>query len=111
MNAFKIMGVAIGGIILMIALIWGLGFLRLGYFKTFAPKTENVRREVFEETQSYVQGKVQDLAKSYEEYDKAETMEDKDAIEQAIVLRFAEFDESKIQSVDLRNFLIKMRGF
>lgn len=94
--------------ILIIAFI--LGVLSLGWTKFFKPKQENIRREVFEQTQSYVHGKIQDLAKYYGEYEKADT-NDRETIQQLIIVRFAEFDESKIKSPGLKRFLTTMRGY
>lgn len=106
----KIAGMSIGGLAAFFAIIFIFGLAGLGYYKFFAPKKENIRREVFEQTQSYVHGKIQDLAKYYEEYNKAEP-EDRESIRQLIILRFAEFDESKIRSLKLKAFLISMRGY
>ncbi len=103
-----IRGVAI--FIAIIAIVFCGALLSLGWNKFFEPKKENVRREVFEQTQSYVHGKVQDLAKYHDEYNKCD-IEDREAIRQLIILRFAEFDESKITSANLRNFLTKTRGY
>ena len=106
----KIAGLSIGGLAAFFAIIFIFGLAGLGYYKFFEPKKENIRREVFEQTQSYVHGKIQDLAKYYEEYNKAKP-NDKEAIRQLIIMRFAEFDESKIRSLKLRSFLVSMRGF
>jgi len=95
--------------VVIIAFSFKLGGLEWQLF--FKPKEEEVKRKVFEETKSYVQGKIQDLAKYHEEYQKAETEEDKEAIKQFIQERFSDFDADNINSVPLRNFLIKMRGF
>jgi len=88
-----------------------LGLYNLGMFKFFAPKVENVRRNVFEQTQSYTHGKIQDLAKYYDEYNRMDVLGDKEAVRQLVILRFAEFDETKIRPQKLRNFLIDMRGY
>ncbi len=109
-NYIKIGLISIGVLIVFILLLFILGVLNLSMFKFFAPRYENVRREVFENTQSYTHGKIQDLAKYKEEYDKAE-FEEKELVRQIIILRFAEFDESKIKSQNLKNYLIKMRGY
>lgn len=101
----------IAGIVLVVLTIpFGAGLYSLGMFKFFGPKQENIRREIFEETKSYVHGKVQDLAKYYEEFQAAEP-EDRDAIRSLIQMRFAEFDESNIRPAKLRNFLSEMRGY
>ena len=106
----KIAGVSIGVFVGSIVLIFVLGLVSLGYYKFFGPKTENIRREIFENTQSYIHGKSQDLAKYMEEYNKADE-QNKEAIRQMIILRFAELDETKIQSPGLRSFLKRMRGY
>lgn len=111
MGKLKIFGFSVGAFIAMIVLIFCLGLLGLGYYKFFGPKKENIRREIFEQTQSYVHGKIQDLAKYKEEYDKAESISDKDAVAAIIKVRFAEFDESKIKAINLRNFLTATRGY
>jgi hypothetical protein len=55
---------AIGGI----ALIWGVGFLSLGYYSFFAPKQQAVERQVFENTPSAIRGSIQDIRRYYAEY-------------------------------------------
>lgn len=56
--------VLIAGLVLMIVL-YGVGFLATGgdlaIYRFWAPKQENARRQVFQNTQSYVQGKIQNL--------------------------------------------------
>ena len=106
----KTVGIVVGGFVGLLLLTFILGLFGLGWMKFFEPKKENIRREIFEETQSYVHGKIQDLAKYYEEYNKVE-FKDREAIRQLIIMRFAEFDESKIRSLKLKNFLITMRGY
>lgn len=53
------------GIILMLAVLMGLGWLFQGndffMYKVFAPKYEQVRRETYEQTKSYRQGSTQRL--------------------------------------------------
>ena len=96
----------IGG--LVIPFLIGLYFL--GLFKFFSPKTENIRREVFENTKSYVHGIQQDLGKYYLEYQKSDAT-GKKIIETTIQMRFAEVDVNKLQSAKLQSFLIITRGY
>ena len=103
MGKIKTVGVSLGVIIVISIIIFSIGLARLGYYKFFEPKKENIRREVFEQTQSYTHGKIQDLAKYMLEYNKA-GMNEKETIRQVIIIRFAEFDETKIRPVNLRNF-------
>ena len=111
MSTTKTVFAGIGILAGTLLLFFVLGLFGLGWFKFFAPKTENIRRDVFENTQSYVHGKSQDLAKKFEEYNKADSPADRETIRQLILLQFAEFDASKLQSPELRNFLIKMRSY
>ena len=106
----KIFGMSVAGLIAILVAVFLIGLATLSYYKFFEPRKENIRREVFEQTQSYTHGKIQDLAKYYEEYNKAE-FESRETIRQLIIMRFAEFDESKIRSPKLRSFLITMRGY
>jgi hypothetical protein len=111
MGKFKIAGIGIGVLVGFLALQFVLGLYGLAWFKFFEPKRENIRREIFENTQSYVHGKIQDLAKYKDEYDSLTDPGDQEALRQIIILRFAEFDESKIRAANLRNFLVRMRGY
>jgi len=110
MSKLKIFGISVGVLVGMMALIFILELFGLGMFKFFEPKRENIRREIFENTQSYTHGKIQDLAKYYEEYNKADA-DEKETIKQLIILRFAEFDASKVNSAKLQNFLRNTRGY
>jgi hypothetical protein len=110
-EGLKVLGVSFGALVMFLALIFLLGLFGLGYYKFFGSKEENIRREIFENTQSYVHGKVQDLAKYYDEYNRAESSDSRETIRQLIIVRFAEFDESKIKPAHLRAFLVRMRGY
>jgi len=72
--------------------------------KFWGVRKENARREVFEQTQSYVEGKRQELIKLHHEWNKADA-DDKLAIEATIRMSFANFDENKIEQTELYSFL------
>lgn len=103
--------IGIASLIGLMVLIFVLELFGLGMFKFFEPKRENIRREVFENTKSYTHGVIQDLGKYYAEYQKAATMEEKQTIQTVVRTRFSEFDATKIQSTELRNFFINCRGY
>lgn len=107
----KVFGISVGAFVGMIAVVFILGGVGLGYKMVFKPANENVERQVFENTQSYVFGKIQDLAKYKQEYNALENPNDQQAIKNIINQQFAQFDKNKIQDPDLRNFLVQMRGF
>lgn len=90
-----------------------VGILAIDYYSILwtgitAPKREEVRRKVFENTKSYNEGKTQDLIRYMHEYKTAKTIEDKEAIETTIRHMFADYDENKLQP-ELRNFLKKIK--
>ncbi len=99
------------GIIVSLLLIDFLGnYYSLFSFGFFAPKMENVRRNVFEHTQSYVQGKVQDLSNYKLQMDTTKDEGKKAALRFVIRQQFANFDINNCPE-DLRPFLQQVRGF
>lgn len=95
------------GLLVLLVLI-GITFFKLGFYRFFKPKFENARREVFEETKSYNQAKFQDLLKYKLEHDRAETEEEEEAIAFTVRHRFADYDEDKLPA-ELKDFLKKMK--
>lgn len=100
MKYVKVMLVTIIALIVGVLVSWG----GLQFYKFFAPKYENVRREVFENTRSYNQAKVQELAKYRLEYLKSDSEGVRQAIASTIRHRFADFDRSKLP-YELSQFL------
>ena len=107
MNFLKIFGII--AVVLVLAFLLELGGLQ--WTKFFAPKRENIKREVFENTKSFTYGKIQDLAKYYKEYNETDNIEDKTTISNLVKMNFNNFDEKKINNDTLRNFLIRERGY
>ena len=98
----------------LLVVLFLLELASIGLFGFFEVRRENVRREIFEETKSYVHGKIQDLAKYKYEWERAKLKSDDvtmGAIEGTIRSQFAEFDVDKLNSEELKRFLIKVRGF
>ncbi len=94
--------------VLVLAGLFALTFLA-NEFEIFGTRfwgvrKENARREVFEQTQSYVEGKRQELVKLHHEWVMADSS-DKMVIEFTIRQSFANFDDSKITDDVMRNFL------
>jgi len=103
----KYIGYGILGIILICGLSFGLNYFGFVQFQFFAPKYEDVKREIFENTQGYVEGKRQEALKYRLEYMRADSSS-KQAIKATIVQSFANFDESKL-SPELQNFVRDMK--
>ena len=72
-------------------------------------RAENARREVFEQTQSYVEGKRQELTKYRLEYQREKDPIAKEAIRQTIIQSMANFNESKLPT-DLQSFLEQLKN-
>jgi uncharacterized protein (DUF4213/DUF364 family) len=92
------------GLLILIALSFGLGWTNVFYTKTVGKAQQNAERSVFEQTQSYVEAKRQELIKLHHEWILANES-DKIAIESIVRQSFANFDDSKIIDPELRNFL------
>lgn len=98
----------IGFFIGMATLTYAFGWFGVGYTKTVGKAQENANREVFEQTQSYVEGKRQELTKLRLEYEEDTLKTDKEALRRMILSDFANFDESKLPP-DLDNFLQSLK--
>lgn len=98
--------------VLIVFFVIGFGFELIGVQKKriIEPMKENVRREVFENTQSYVFGKRQELSKAYGEWSSADAVK-KQVIEQVIKTQFADFPADQINNDTLKRWLTATRGY
>jgi len=106
---FKKIVIGISIIALLIGSAFALGLLDLGWMKFFGVRKENIRREIFEQTKSYNQAKLQELAKYKAEYDRG-TEGDKTALKSVMRHKFADYDVSKLP-YQLKVFVEEMRGY
>ena len=88
----------------LIGLSYAFGWIGVHQTKTIYKAQENAKREVFEQTQSYVEGKRQAALKYYREYQQANE-DNRNALKSIIAQDFANFDEDKYLLGDLRNFI------
>jgi len=112
-TSFGIIGCILGLVVLIIlgmSLTFGGRFFSLEMNKFFGTKEQDVKREIFEQSQSYVHGMSQELGKYYAEYQGA-TQEDREAMKAVIQVRFSAFDSSNLTSPEMKTFLTNMRGF
>lgn len=100
----------IGGLLCLLLLGFGLQYWDLVNFGFFAPKYAKVQRKVFENTPSYVQGKIQDLSNYKLQYDTTKDQSSKQMIQGVIRSQFANFNTSDCP-VELQTFLQQMRGY
>jgi hypothetical protein len=91
-------GLLVGILVLggLVGLSYGLGWIGVHQTKTIGKAQKDAERRVFEQTQSYVEGKRQEALKFYKEYNEADT-ENKQAIKQLVSHSFANFDESVLK--------------
>jgi len=85
----------------VISTIFGVGF------KMF---NKNADRLIFKQSVTYNEGVLDDLAKYRLEMIKAEDDIEKNAIAEMVNSRFANYDESKIENSDLKEFLRDCRN-
>ena len=92
--------------------VLGLSWVVMGneffLYKFFAPKQEQVRREVFEQTKSYRQGMIQELENMQFQYVQADD-EHKKALKFMILHRAADFPQDDMPS-DLRSFVQSLKS-
>lgn len=98
----------LGALVGILTLTWIVQGNEFFLYKFWAPKQEQVRREVFEQTKSYNQGMIQELQNMQFEYVKA-TPDQKAALRSLILHRAADFPEDKMPS-DLRAFIQGLRA-
>ena len=108
-EAVKMFFGAVAAVILFLALAFGGTAWNYYNTKYWSPKFQNVERETFKNTNSYVEGAGTDLQHYYEEYNKATTPQEKEAIREYVLMGYKNFDEGKLENSSLRHFLVRMR--
>jgi hypothetical protein len=99
--------------ICLIAALAVVGFIATGAdfaaFRFWAPKYENAKRVVFENTQSYVQGKAEYIGRLRYQYANADPGPQKEALRTLILSEAATVDVSKLPT-DEQGFLNSIGG-
>ena len=103
--ATRKIGVRILACILILSILGGIG--GVAYTKTIVKAQKNAEREVFKETVAYTEQAASFLAKSYKEYNDAETEADKNTIMEYVVMRYPNLNTDSIENSTLRQFYIK----
>jgi hypothetical protein len=105
-------GITIGlSLVFIFAIIMSIGWFVKGndflIYKIFAPKEEQVRREVFEESKSYNDGMTQELYSMQMDYIKANP-DQKLALRSIILHRVSGYNISKFP-IDLQQFITQLK--
>lgn len=96
-------------IVVALGVMYLTGYNKVLFTKTVVKAQQNAEREVFEESQSYVEGKRQEALKYMREYNKS-SEDDKKALKAIIAQSMANFNEDKhIKSQELKSFIKKMK--
>ena len=98
--------IVFASVILFIGVVFGLQYVGIVNYKFFAPKYQNAQREVFENSQSFTEGKRQDLIKYYHEWINSDKY-GKKALKEMVIEDFASYDINKITPSE-RNMYNKM---
>lgn len=98
-------GVRILIVVLVIAILGGLG--GVGYKLTIGKWNKNAEREVFKSSVAYTEQAASFLAKSYKEYNDAETDTEKNTIMEYVIMRYPNLDTNSIDNNTLKQFYIK----
>ena len=77
-----------------------------GFFKT---RGANIDRKVFKETTTYNEGKLQDLVKSWAEFNRSKDPNEKEMIAATIRHQFSDYDPARISDEELSSFLRAVR--
>ena len=110
MNKIKIYIISFVCIVAALILPFFFGGYTLLYMKIMGPANENVQRQIFENTQSFVRGKRQDATRYYHQYMSTQDQQTRNAIKNIIQMDFVDFDEQKyINNVEIRQWLHNMK--
>lgn len=91
--------------IAIVVVLSGIG--GIGYTLTVGKWQKNAEREVFKDSVAYTEQAASFLAKSYREYNNAETDKDKDAIMEYVIMRYPNLDTGSIDNDTIKQFYIK----
>ena len=89
--------------------LYGFGFIGNKLETTIGVQYENAKRERFENSTSYIHSMQDKLAEYKREFETEKDVDTKLAILNCIDDEFAQFDENKISSSTLRDFLISVK--
>ena len=100
---WSLLKILIGIVILVI--LGGIG--GVGYTLTIGKWQKNAEREVFKDSVAYTEQAASFLAKSYKEYNDAETDADKKTVMEYVIMRYPNLDTDSIDNSTLKQFYIK----
>ena len=91
--------------IVILVILGGIG--GVGYTLTIAKWQKNAEREVFKDSVAYTEQAASFLAKSYKEYNDAETEAEKKTMREYVIMRYGNLNTDSIDNSALKQFYIK----
>jgi hypothetical protein len=104
----KIIGVVIIGSFVLCVLAFAFTGANYTTYKFWAPKQANAERVVFENTQSYVEGKSEYISRLRFQYQQADGAQ-KNALRTLILSEASTVDNSKLPA-DVQGFIAQLKG-
>lgn len=98
-----------GGLILAIVTVFALGIGGLEYKKFFAPRSQAIDRQIFQETPSFVHGKNQQITLFMTEYKLAET-DKKRATYKNLIIYEASTIDNELLNENIQAFIQELQG-
>lgn len=109
-DAFKLAGAGILFLLVVSGIALYFGFFGNFLTATVGKQNMDIQRQNFKHSNSFVEGKAEDLASYKLQYEQAKTQADKDAIRQYILTTYANIDPNTIENPALANFLRQMEA-
>ena len=97
------------GFVLTLGVLYGFGTVENELEETIGVQYDNAKRKRFENSTSYIHSMQDKLAEYKREFETEKDVDTKLAILNCIDDEFAQFDENKISSSTLRDFLISVK--
>jgi hypothetical protein len=98
------------GLLLLAVLLFAAHGIGLVNLRFWGPQFQEARREIFEETQSFVHGKITHLNRLRLEYESTELDTRRKALRTMILQEAAVLEEENLPT-DLRSFIQSLRGY
>ena len=106
---FKTLLGGVATIAVVTGTVVGLGYLSYLGYAFYAPRYEQVRRNTFEQSQSYYEGMLRELQGLRLQYTTATTDAEKAVLRSTILHRFSVYPQENLPA-DLRNFYNSIRN-
>lgn len=104
-------GIGLGVVVALLLLGWVVGGNSFFLYRYFAPRYEQTRRQVFEQSRAFNQGMVQELENMQFEYEKAEPKEQA-ALRSIILHRASGYNmDDPIVPASLRSFIQTLKEY